>query len=112
MDIQQKTTEIESELLAVIIQHLKNHQIDVSTASQLARDFLAQLPLQNHEDLLAKLKALSDHYPTVKPLYSLEASKGIEEKEKAALQQMSSSIKEGNIDHAISVAKSLQNQQE
>lgn len=110
MDIQQKQEAIEAELLAVIIEHLKNHRIDVATASQLAKDFLQVLPLQSQADLLSKLKVLGDKYAEVKQLYTIEASHEQEQQEQQVLQQMSTAIKEGNIDHAISVAKSLQTQ--
>lgn len=108
MDIQQKQQLIESELLEVIVSHLKSHQLDVATASRLAKDFLQALPLQDQEDLLAKLKILSNKYPLAQPIYALELSKVSREKELHAVQKMTSLIKEGNIEHAISVAKSLQ----
>lgn len=108
MDIQQKQLAVEGELLSLIIQHLKSHQIDVATASRLAKDFLQLLPLQSQEDLLTKLKTLSDKYDEIKQLYTLESAQELEGKEQQALAQMSSSIKAGNIEQAISVAKSLQ----
>lgn len=110
MDIQQKQQAIEAELLAMIIQHLKNNQMDVVTASELAKDFLNLLPIQNREDLLSKLKSLGDKYAEAKQIYTTELSVNVEEKERNALRQMSDSIKKGNIEHAISLAKSAQQQ--
>lgn len=110
MDIQQKQQEIEAELLATIIEHLKKKQLDVATASQLAKDFLNVLPLQNQADLLAKLKNLSDTYVEAKQLYTIEAAKGQRAVEQEAVEQMNQAIKNGNIEQALSVAQSLKQQ--
>lgn len=110
MDIQQKQQQVEQELLAVIINHLRNNQMDVATASRLAKDFLAVLPIQNQEDLLIKLKNLGEKYTAAKQIYTLELGKELHEKQQHAVQQMSNSIREGDIEQAISLAKSLRTQ--
>jgi hypothetical protein len=109
MDIQQQTEAVEKELLDLIIRYLRQSQIDVRTASKLARDFLAVLPMKNRQDLLQKLKDLSENYDAVKLVYQQELSKDEGEREKQALKQMQHAIRQGNIEHAINVAKSLQN---
>ncbi|GIW61435.1 MAG: hypothetical protein KatS3mg089_0287 [Patescibacteria group bacterium] len=110
MDIQQKQQEVEQELLTVIINNLKNNQMDVATASRLAKDFLAVLPIKNQEDLLMKLKNLGDKYTAAQQIYNLELGKNIHEKQQQTVQLISNSIREGNIEHAITLAKSLKNQ--
>ncbi len=57
-----------------------------------------------------KLKNLGEKYTAAKQVYTLELGKDIHEKQQYAVQQISNSIKEGNIEHAISIAKSLQTQ--
>ena len=109
MDIQQKTEEVEKELLDIIILHLQNRQIDMNTASKLARDFIAVLPIQNRQDLLLKLQNLGNSYKEAKAVYQQELAKDVVQKEQQALIQMQGAIRQGNIDHAINVAKSLQN---
>jgi len=107
MDIQQQTEEVEKELLATIVRYLRQHQIDVPTASKLSREFLAALPMKNQQDLLEKLKELSTHYEPVKLVYQHEFAKDERVREQQALSQMQHAIRQGNIEHAITVAKSL-----
>lgn len=109
MDIQQETQEVEKELLATIVRYLRQNQIDVQTASKLARDFLSALPMKNQQDLLEKLKNLSTQYEPVKLVYQHEFAKDEHVREQQALSQMQHAIRQGNIEHAITVAKSLQN---
>jgi hypothetical protein len=107
MDIRQKTEEIEKELLDIIIKHLQEKSIDMKTASKLADDFLKALPVQSQQDLLAKLKDLSVNYREARSIYQQELAKDIKTREEHALLQMQGAIRQGNIEHAISVAKSL-----
>ena len=108
MDIKQEVTAVEKELVELIIEHLKENKINADEARQLARDFLAVLPVTSQEDLLAKLKALGQKYDEVQELYVEEYSKASDKKDDTALNQMRDHIKQGNIEHAIAVAKSLQ----
>lgn len=107
MDIRQKTKEVEQELLDVIIKHLNNNKIDMPRATQLAKDFLSALPIENQQDLLTKLKSLSTTYGEAKSVYMKELADDIRAKEEQALTQMHSAITSGNIEQAISVAKSM-----
>ncbi len=109
-DVKQETQRVEEELLDVIIKHLENNQIDTDTAKKLASDFLDILPAQNRSDLLNKLKLLGEHYNEAKIVYSLEFSNDLKEKEEQAIIQMHAAIKDGNIEHAINVAKKLKEQ--
>lgn len=99
---------IERELLELIIQHLENNSLDVRQARKLAKDFLAILPVSNREDLLNKLKNLGTKYREAKQIYIEESGKDTIAKEQQALQGMSEAIKQGKIDHALSIAKELQ----
>jgi len=107
MDVKQQTDRVEQELLAVITKHLERNEIDTLTAQRLTKDFLAILPMQNQADLLAKLKTLSETYEEAKEVYTLEFSQDIKEREEQALNQMRTAIQQGNIEHAINVAKAL-----
>jgi len=83
--------------------------LGIPTASTLAKDFLAVLPMKNQEDLLQKLKDLSSKYTPAKFVYQKEMAKEESHREQHALTQMQHAIRQGNIEHAINVAKSLQN---
>lgn len=107
MDMQVKIEEVERELLELIIKHLEENKIDVLTAQKLAKDFLAVLPIYNQQDLLSKLKELGDNYQEAKEVYVQEFSKDITQKEQHALSRMRDAIKQGKIEHAISIAKDL-----
>lgn len=109
MDIQQKTQEIEQELLDSIITHLQQNKIDLPTASKMAREFLAVLPIRNQQDLLEKLKNLGRDYKEINQVYQKEYANTLRQKEEQALHQMQGAIQQGNIEHAIRVAQSLQN---
>lgn len=108
MDIQQEVKTVEKELLELIINHLKKHTLDLETAQKLAKDFLALLPIQDQQDLLNKLKALGGHYDEAQQLYVDEMSRVSDEERNSVLNRMRDAIKQGNIDHAILVARSKQ----
>jgi len=98
---------VERKLLELIVQHLQDNKMDVPTAQKLARDFLSVLPVQSRADLLNKLKNLGEKYDEAKQVYFQESSKDNEAKEKEALYNMTHAIRQGNIDHALSIAKNL-----
>ena len=107
MDINTEVEEVKKELLELIIEHLKQNKIQAEAAQQLARDFLAVLPIKDQADLLNKLKNLGEKYKEVNEVYLDELSKASDEKRDQALTQMRDFIKQGNIDSAIQTAKTL-----
>lgn len=107
MDITQEVEEVKKELLELIIEHLKQNKIQADQAQQLARDFLAILPIRDQADLLGKLKNLGEKYKEANEVYLDELSKASDEKRDQALSMMRDYIKQGNIDQAIQTAKTL-----
>ncbi|MBI2621410.1 MAG: hypothetical protein HYW63_02040 [Candidatus Levybacteria bacterium] len=107
MDITQEVEEVKKELLQLIIEHLKSNKIEAGAAQQLARDFLAVLPIKDQADLLQKLKNLGQKYPEAEKVYLDELEKATDEKRDQVLNQMRDFIRQGNIDSAISTAKTL-----
>lgn len=105
MDLQEEVKKIEEELLALITKHLEENKIEVEKAQQLARDFLAILPVTDRAELLQKLKDLSGQYDEVKTLYIQEMSKVDAMQRDEVLNHMRNSIHSGNIEQAIEVAK-------
>lgn len=105
MDLQEEVKKIEEELLALITKHLEENKIEVDKAQQLARDFLAILPVTDRAELLQKLKDLSGQYDEVKTLYIQEMSKVDEMKKDEVLNHMRTAIQGGQIEQAIDIAK-------
>lgn len=108
VDIQQEVESIKKELVDLIIALLKANKIEAQQAQKMAADFLAILPVKDQKDLLTKLKTLGDSYQEMRNFYVRELAKFNEEEREYALLQMRNAIAEGKIDHAISVAKKLQ----
>ena len=109
MDLSEEE-KIKKELLDLILEHLRQNKIDSGIAQQQAQDFLAALPANNHEDLLKKLKELGQKYDEVNEVYLDELEKDSDSKKDDVLSQMREHIKQGNIDNAITAAKSINNQ--
>lgn len=110
MDLQIEVEEIKKELVALIVSHLEANKMEAEQAQKLAADFLAILPVNDHKDLLAKLKQLGETYQEMRPIYVRELTKYNEAEREYTLLQMRNLIAEGNIEHAITVAKQLQAQ--
>jgi hypothetical protein len=99
------TTEVEKELLQVIIDNLDQAKMTVEEAQAVAKEFLALLPLQDKKDLLDKLYKLSQDHSETKGMY-LKFAKPYEEEERLKkLELMSKHIKNGQIEHALAIAK-------
>jgi hypothetical protein len=103
--IQTLTTDVERDLLEVIIQNLEQNKIDSDEAGKVAREFLSFLPLQDQKDLLEKLNKLSKDHRETKSLYLKYVKPYEEEERQRKLALMSEHIKNGKIEHAIAVAK-------
>jgi hypothetical protein len=103
--IQTLTEDIEKELLDEIINNLDNAKITVEEAKAVAKEFLSLLPLQDKKDLLDKLYKLTKDHSETADLY-IKYAKPIEEDERLKkLSVMSEHIKNGQIEHALTVAK-------
>ncbi|HSW88065.1 MAG TPA: hypothetical protein VLG12_02785 [Candidatus Saccharimonadales bacterium] len=108
MDLQQEVEVVKQELVALIVQHLKENKIELAMARKLAGDFLLVLPVRDQHDLLLKLKNLGGEYAEAREIYVRELGKINEEKRHQALSQMHDLIQKGQIEDAITVAKATQ----
>lgn len=106
-DIQKEIDRIEQELADLIVSYLQENKIEVGQAQKLAADFLALLPVTDQKELLTKLKQLSDNYTEVRDIYLRELSQTNESEKTEALTKMRNAIAQGNIEHAITVAKAM-----
>lgn len=107
MNLADEVEIVKKELLELIIEHLKLNKIQADQAQQLARDFLAILPVSDQSDLLQKLKTLGETYKEAEEVYLDELSKATDEKRDMTLNQMRDFIKTGDIESAIATAKTV-----
>ena len=106
--MQAVTTQIENELLDIITQNLDQEKMTVEQAQEIAKEFLALLPLQDKKDLLEKLYKFGLDHTETKSLY-IKFAKPVEEEERQRkLRLMSEHIKNGQIEHALAIAKGEQ----
>ena len=103
--LQQTVTDVENDLLDLIVASLKVNNINVDEAKKLAKEFLSFLPMQDKHDLLEKLHTFSVDHNETQGLY-LKYAKPLEEEDRQRkLSMMSEHIKNGQIEHALTVAK-------
>lgn len=107
MNLAEEVESVKKELLELIIEHLKQNKIEATETQQLARDFLSALPIKDQADLLNKLKGLGEKYKEANEVYLEELEKVTDEKRDLALNSMRNFIKQGQIDQAITTAKTL-----
>ena len=107
--MQSIVTDVEKELLQAIITNLKAELLTEEQAQQLAKEFLALLPMEDKRDLLDKLFKLSKSHVEAKGVYLKYAKPFEEEDRQNKLTLMSQHIQDGKIEHAINVAKGVPN---
>ncbi|MBA3724040.1 MAG: hypothetical protein H0W89_04080 [Candidatus Levybacteria bacterium] len=107
--MQSIVTDVEKELLEAIITNLKAELLTEDQAQQLAKEFLALLPMEDKRDLLDKLYKLSKAHVEAKGVYLKYAKPFEEEDRQRKLTLMSQHIQDGKIEHAINVAKGVAN---
>lgn len=107
INLSEEVARLKKELVDIISENLQNNQIDSASAQKLASDFLAILPIQSWNDLLVKLKTFTQAHIEAKELYVEELSKDERLKSEQAINLMRDHIKKGDIEGAISVAKTM-----
>lgn len=104
--VQTLVTDVERDLLLEITTHLKQNKLSGEQAQELARSFLAVLPVQDKEELLTKLKKLGEEFPEAQSVFLKYAKEDELHARDQKLSQMALHIKSGNIEQALKVAKS------
>lgn len=104
-DMLKLTSDVQRDLLFELIMSMRHKLITVGGARRLAKDFLALLPLQTKEEVIEKMKNLSEKYPEARAVYLKYAVPHQNQVEKELLDQISEHIQSGNIDQALNVAK-------
>jgi CCR4-NOT transcriptional regulation complex NOT5 subunit len=104
-DMQEAVIDIEKELLVEIMSNLDNNHISPEEAEKLAKEFLSYLPIQDQKDLLEKLARLSQKNKEAQGIYLKYAQPVEEDERQKKLTLMSEHLQQGNIEHALTVAK-------
>jgi hypothetical protein len=97
--------DIEKDLLLEIIKRVDEQKMTEEQAQQLAKDFLALLPIQDKKDLLDKLSKFSQANNEAAGTYLKYAAPYAEEERLRKLELMSKHIQNGEIENALAVAK-------
>lgn len=96
---------VERDLLTVIQEHLSKGTLPLEKAQEVAREFLAVLPVHDKAELLMKLSDLGKKYAEAQAVYLKYAAPEDESMRQTRLTAMSGHIKEGRIEEALKVAK-------
>lgn len=101
--------EVEKDLLLAIVTNLEQNKMSIDQAEKLAKEFLALLPMQDKHELLEKLGKFSKLHIEAKSLFLKYGTPIEDEERKQKLELMSQHIQNGQIEHALSVAKGVSN---
>lgn len=101
--------QVEKDLLDAIVDNLTQNKMTPEQAEKTAKEFLALLPIQDKHDLLEKLGKFSKTHNEGKSLYIKYGAPIEDEERQKKLQLMSDHIKNGQIEHALNVAKGVNN---
>lgn len=103
--LQKEITAVEESLLDLMMERLDAEKMDPTEAQQLAKDFLALLPIHDKKELLAKLQQLSQKHTDAQALYIEELGKVKDEERDMVLNNMRDAIHRGDINAALEEAK-------
>lgn len=103
--VSQVVESVEKDLLGEIVSSLKRNKIDQAKAQSLAGEFLSYLPPKDFAGMIAILQKMSTNYSEARDV--LIKYQGITQKSRdlAKAKLMAQHINEGNIEHAIKIAK-------
>lgn len=99
--------QIEKELLERIIESMKSNTLPLEKAHELAKDFLAELPIEDKQDLLEKLRELAEKYPEARGVYVTYSKSEKEEERQRKLQQIAQQLHTGNFEDASKTMKGV-----
>jgi hypothetical protein len=103
--VQSIVEDVEKDLIETIIRNIDEQRMSEDQARQLARAFLSLLPMQDKHDLLVKLGKFSKLSADAKSIYLKYAAPIENEERNQKLTLMSEHIQNGQIEHALNVAK-------
>lgn len=101
MDTEEYRKKIEEEILIIIEERLKTHQMSAARAREIARYIRSSLhPYMSLNQIYEAVQKFDDHFSELVPIV-LKVSKDYEERiKKAVINHVSSLLKQGKIDEA------------
>lgn len=104
--MQDVVVDVEKDLLHEIVTRLDESRLTPEEAQSLAQKFLALLPIQDQQDLLAKLQTLTQATRGATQSVYLKYAAPYEEYDRhKKIKMMTEHLQKGNIEHAITVAQ-------
>lgn len=97
--------DVKRDLMAQVILNMRHTRLSLSSAEDLAQDFLAIFPVVDVEELFNKLFVLTRDYKEVRKVFLKYAQPYFEEKRKFTLALMRKYVDKNEIENALSVAK-------
>lgn len=104
-DLPKVTDQLEFLFLKRLAAGLKAEDIDIPTAKQLAKVFLAIEPFSSVEDARQKMSDFTSEHQYFSQLRDYVDAYYSEQHKDALIEEMRSHIRQGNIDQALEVAK-------
>ncbi len=103
-ELQEFITTIKRELLQKIILHLNHAELSSEKAQEIARQFLQGPVPQTKEDVLTKLKAITEEYASARDIYLKYAKPYYEEHRGCLITNIRAAIEQGDMENAVSKA--------
>lgn len=104
-DMQKYISDVQRDLLFELIMSMRHKLITVGGARRLAKDFIALFPFQTKEEVIEKMKKLSEKYAEARTVYLKYAVPHTNQIEKELIDKISQHLQSGDIEKAINVAK-------
>ena len=107
MDILPIQTKAEQLYLRQIAKGIRQGTLTKVHAQYMAKAMLAVEPFTSWDDLLTKMRLLTQHFPNFQPVVDQLASEYEETKTQSVVEEMSKHLHAGDIDQALSVAQGV-----
>lgn len=108
--LKDKKNQIEQEITQVILNQIEKETLTVDESSEIVGFCLEKIQAVNTEEEMASFLAdISVKWPIFSGIVSLEQGKAKEEQKDEAVDNVVSLVKTGNIEEALNMAKSANN---
>lgn len=97
--------DVERDLVVKLVLGVKYGRIDLKEARNIAREFMAEHPYKNKEDLFEQLYIMSEKYNQVRKVYVKHVFEFEDEKRQNRLEIMRNYMKNNEYKNAVNVAK-------
>jgi hypothetical protein len=99
--------DVEKDLVIGLTISVRRKKISFDDSKKIAKDFVEKMPFLGYEDLFEKLNELSNKHRIIRKVYVKHAPDYFDIKTNYILFKMRQSLKDRNIEKAISIAKRI-----